>query len=83
MACFREILCSIPSIGPVATAVILAFLPEIGKLDGKQAASRAGLAHYSRGSGHLLERQVLHQRGPQAVARRTLHAFRCRNALQP
>lgn len=47
----HEILCSIPGLGPVATALILTFLPEIGSLDRKQAGSLAGLAPHSRESG--------------------------------
>ena len=39
----RELLCSIPGLGKVAAAAILSFLPEIGTLDRKQAASLAGL----------------------------------------
>jgi transposase len=47
----REILCSIPGLGPIAAALILTFLPEIGTLDRKQAGSLAGLAPHSRESG--------------------------------
>jgi len=45
----RDILRStpIPSLGPVATALILTFLPEIGALDRKQAGSLAGLVPYN------------------------------------
>jgi len=52
----REILCSIPGIGPVAAALILAFLPEIGRLDSKQAAS---LAAFSRESGQWTGRSFI------------------------
>jgi transposase len=47
----REILCSIPGIGPIASALILTFLPEIGTLGRKQSGSLAGLVPYSRESG--------------------------------
>lgn len=47
----REILCSIPGLGPIAAALILTFLPEIGTLDRKQAGSLAGLVPHSRESG--------------------------------
>jgi len=47
----RELLCSIPGLGKVAAAAILTFLPEIGTLDRKQAASLAGLVPHSRESG--------------------------------
>lgn len=47
----REILCSIPGLGPIAAALILTFFPEIGTLDRKQAGSLAGLVPHSRESG--------------------------------
>lgn len=47
----RDILRSIPGIGPVAAAAILTFLPEIGTLERKQAGSLAGLAPHTRESG--------------------------------
>ena len=47
----REILCSIPGLGPVSAALILTFLPEIGTLGRKQAGSLAGLVPHSRESG--------------------------------
>jgi len=47
----REILCSIPGLGPVTAALILAFLPEIGTLNRKQAGSLSGLVPRSRESG--------------------------------
>lgn len=47
----REILCSVPGLGPIAAALILTFLPEIGTLDRKQAGSLAGLVPHSRESG--------------------------------
>jgi len=47
----REILCSVPGLGPIAAALILTFLPEIGALDRKQAGSLAGLVPHSRESG--------------------------------
>lgn len=47
----REILCSVPGLGPIAAALILTFLPEIGTLDRKRAGSLAGLVPHSRESG--------------------------------
>lgn len=47
----REILCSMPGLGPVSAALILTFLPEIGSLGRKQAGSLAGLVPHSRESG--------------------------------
>ena len=51
MARKRDILCSVPGLGPIAAALILTFLPEIGTLDRKQAGSLAGLVPHSRESG--------------------------------
>lgn len=47
----REILASIPGIGPVTAMAIIVEMPELGELDGKQAASLAGLAPITRESG--------------------------------
>lgn len=47
----RDILSSIPGIGPIAAAAILTFLPEIGTLGRKQAGSLAGLVPHTRESG--------------------------------
>ena len=46
----REILCSIPGLGPVSAALILTFLPEVGTLGRKQAKSLAGMVPHSRES---------------------------------
>jgi len=47
----REILASIPGIGPITAMAIIVEMPELGELDGKQAASLAGLAPITRESG--------------------------------
>lgn len=47
----REILSSIPGIGPITAMAIIVEMPELGELDGKQAASLAGLAPITRESG--------------------------------
>lgn len=47
----REILASIPGIGPITAMTILVEMPELGEMDGKQAASLAGLAPITRESG--------------------------------
>ncbi|WP_236638078.1 transposase [Mangrovicoccus ximenensis] len=75
MARAREILCSIPGIGPVAAALILAFLPEIGRLDGTQAASLAGLAPFSREPGQRTGRSFI------SGGRKPLRDALCRPAL--
>jgi transposase len=55
----HDILCSIPGLGQVAAAAILTFLPEIGTLDRKQAASLAGLAPHARDSGQWKGRSFI------------------------
>jgi transposase len=55
----RDILCSMPGLGPVSAAMVIAFLPEIGKLARKQAGSLAGLAPYNRESGMWKGRSVI------------------------
>ena len=45
------ILMSIPGIGPVAAIAMLVEMPELGSMDGKEAASLAGLAPITRESG--------------------------------
>jgi transposase len=54
-----ELLRSIPGIGPVASRTLLAALPELGAIDGGQAAALAGLAPFARDSGSM--------RGPRAI----------------
>lgn len=54
-----ELLRSIPGIGPVVSRTLLAALPELGTIDGGQAAALAGLAPFARDSGAM--------RGPRAI----------------
>jgi transposase len=46
-----DLLRSIPGIGPVASRTLLAGLPELGQVSGRQAAALAGLAPYDDDSG--------------------------------
>jgi transposase len=54
-----DLLRSAPGIGPVAARTLLASLPELGKLDGKQIAALAGLAPMARDSGTLKGRRMI------------------------
>lgn len=47
----EQLLRSVKAIGPVTAATLLAELPELGKLDGKQIASLVGLAPINQDSG--------------------------------
>lgn len=53
----EQILRAIPGIGPVAARTLLAFLPELGHIGPKQAASLAGLAPHPRDSGKTRQRR--------------------------
>ena len=66
-----EILLSIPSVGPVTTAVLLAFLPELGQLSGRAATSLCGLAPYVRESGTWKGRSRIH--GGRGRVRKVLY----------
>jgi transposase len=49
----RRLLVSIPGIGPVSAAALLALLPELGARPGKAIAALAGLAPLNRDSGQM------------------------------
>ncbi len=62
---------SMPGIGPVISAVLLAELPELGTVDRKRIASLAGLAPHPNQSGTLLGRSMIG--GGRAAARTALY----------
>jgi transposase len=73
-----DILVSIPGIAEATAWAMLIEMPELGTLDGKQAASLAGLAPMSRQSGKWQGRERI-----QGVpATRDLHARSGRRAVQ-
>ena len=47
----NEVLTSIPGIGPAVAAVLLADMPELGRVDGKAAGSLIGVVPWTRESG--------------------------------
>ena len=47
----REILMTVPGIGPTTAASLLGLLPELGQLNRKQVASLCGVAPYAKQSG--------------------------------
>ena len=61
---------AVPGLGPVAARTLLALLPELGALSGKQAASLAGLAPHPRDSGERAARRRI--RGGRAALRPVL-----------
>jgi len=66
-----ELLQSIKGIGPVASRTLLAALPELGTVTGKQAAALAGLAPFDDDSGQ--RRGQRHVRGGRACVRAALY----------
>lgn len=53
LAATASILRSVPGIGPVASAMLIAEMPELGQLSGEQAAALAGLAPIAHDSGAM------------------------------
>ena len=66
----EHLLRSAPGIGPTLAHRILAYLPELGVLDRRAAASLAGLAPHACDSGHMRGRRMIW--GGRAEARRAL-----------
>lgn len=62
---------SAPGIGPVLAHRILAYLPELGTMDRRRAASLAGLAPHACDSGMMRGRRMIW--GGRAEARRALY----------
>lgn len=70
LACKAEILESVPGVGPVITATLLAYLPELGQLGRQKIAALAGVAPYNDQSGTIEgHRRVF---GGRATVRRKL-----------
>lgn len=65
------LLLSMPGIGPITAAGLLAYLPEIGALNRGQAAALAGLAPYARDSGNGIGRRTI--QGGRPELRRILY----------
>jgi transposase len=54
-----ELLRSVPGVGPIASATLLAELPELGRLNRKQIAALVGVAPFNRDSGSLHGRRMI------------------------
>lgn len=65
------VLTSIPGVARITAATLLATMPELGGLDGKAAASLAGLAPVARDSGTWKGHRFI--RGGRALPRRVLY----------
>jgi transposase len=55
----EQLLRSVPGVGPVLAATLLAELPELGQLTRKQIAALAGVAPFARDSGTLAGRRTI------------------------
>lgn len=67
----RDRLTSAPGVGPAVAAVLLARLPELGRVDRRAIASLAGLAPHACDSGHRRGRR--HVWGGRSDVRRALY----------
>lgn len=62
---------SVPGIGPGVSRTILAHLPELGTLSGKQAAALVGVAPFNRDSGSFRGKRMI--QGGRSYLRRMLY----------
>jgi len=64
-----KLLRSVPGVGPIVTATLIARLPELGSLNRKEVAALVGVAPFNRDSGTLRgKRTVWGGRGPLRTA---------------
>lgn len=66
----QDLLCSMPGVGPVLAATLLALLPELGSLSNRAVAALVGVAPYDYDSGRMKGRR--HIFGGRATIRRVL-----------
>ena len=76
---------SVPGVGPVTAASLLAELPELGRLNRQEIAALAGLAPFNRDSGKFHGRRSIW--GGRANVRKSLYmaaltARRCNPVIQ-
>ena len=62
---------SVPGVGALTAAMLVAFLPELGQRDSKALTSLVGLAPWSRDSGHKRGQRSI--RGGRAAVRQALY----------
>ena len=67
----NELLNSVPGVGPVLRASLLAWLPELGTLNRQEAAALVGVAPFNRDSGLMHGRRTV--TGGRAPLRRVLY----------
>ena len=66
-----ELYATVPGVGQLTAATLVAYLPELGRWDGKSLASLVGLAPWSRDSG--TKRGYRSIRGGRSAVRRALY----------
>jgi len=66
-----DLLRSAPAIGPITSTVLVALLPELGRLSRRQIASLVGIAPRNRDSGHQRGRRIVW--GGRATVRAPLY----------
>ena len=66
----HDLLCSVPGVGPVLAATLLALLPELGTLPNRSIAALVGVVPYDFDSGRMKGRR--HIFGGRAAVRRVL-----------
>lgn len=62
---------AVPGVGPVTAATLIAFLPELGRIEHRQLAALVGVAPYNADSGG--KQGLRHIRGGRAGIRRVLY----------
>lgn len=67
-----ELLNSVPGVGPVLSASLLAWLPELGRLNREEAAALVGVAPFNHDSGLMRGRRAIS--GGRAPLRRVLYS---------
>ncbi len=85
LQCQATLMKSVPGVGPVTAASLLAELPELGRLNRQEIAALAGLAPFNRDSGKFHGRRSIW--GGRANVRKSLYmaaltARRCNPVIQ-
>ena len=66
---------TVPGVGPLTAATLVAFLPELGQWDSRSLTSLVGLAPWSRDSGRKRGQRAI--RGGRGVVRKALYLCAC------
>lgn len=81
----RDLIESVPGIGPTTSATLVAELPELGRLNRQEIASLAGLAPFNHDSGQFRgQRRIRGGRGPlrATLYMAALTGLRCNETLR-